>query len=94
MAQAVKVLYPDAKITIGPTIENGFYYDFDLDETFSEDILAKIEQKMKELTKQNQEIIRHEVSTSEAAEIFRELGESYKLEMLKLLLLLMKIRLQ
>jgi len=83
MAQAVKVLYPDAKITIGPTIENGFYYDFDLDETFSEDILAKIEQKMKELTKQNQEIIRHEVSTSEAAEIFRELGESYKLEIIE-----------
>ena len=83
MAQAVKTLYPDTKITIGPTIENGFYYDFDLDESFSDDVLDLIEQKMKDLSKQSQEIVRHEVSTNEAAEIFRSLGESYKLEIIE-----------
>jgi len=83
MAQAVKSLYPDAKITIGPTIENGFYYDFDLEVPFSEELLDKIEQKMKELAKSNQEIIRHEVSTGEAAQIFDKLGESYKVEIIE-----------
>ena len=83
MAQAVKSLYPDAKITIGPTIENGFYYDFDLEVPFSEEILDKIEQKMKELAKLNQEIIRHEVSTGEATQIFDKLGESYKVEIIE-----------
>ena len=83
MAQAVKSLYPDAKITIGPTIENGFYYDFDLEIPFSEELLDKIEQKMKELAKLNQEIIRHEVSTDEAAKIFANLGESYKVEIIE-----------
>ena len=83
MAQAVKSLYPDAKITIGPTIENGFYYDFDLEVPFSEEILDKIEQKMKGLAKLNQEIIRHEVSTGEATQIFDKLGESYKVEIIE-----------
>jgi len=83
MAQAVKSLYPDTKITIGPTIENGFYYDFDLEVPFSEELLDKIEQKMKELAKSNQEIIRHEVSTGEAAQIFDKLGESYKVEIIE-----------
>ena len=83
MAQAVKSLYPDAKITIGPTIENGFYYDFDLEVPFSEELLDKIEQKMKELAKLNQEIIRHEVSTGEATQIFDKLGESYKVEIIE-----------
>jgi len=80
MAQAVKVLYPNAKFTIGPTIENGFYYDFDLDDSFSEDCLVLIENKMKELSKKNQEIVRCEVSTSEAVNIFEKMGESYKVE--------------
>ena len=80
MAQAVKALYPDAKVTIGPTIENGFYYDFDLDVSFSEDSLISIENKMKELSKKNQEIFRCEVSASEAANIFEKMGESYKVE--------------
>jgi len=83
MAQAVKQLYPDAKVTIGPTIENGFYYDFDLDVSFSEEVLAKIETKMKELARSKQEITRQEVSTSEAVEIFNELGESYKVEIIE-----------
>ena len=80
MAQAVKALYPNAKFTIGPTIENGFYYDFDLDVSFSEDSLVLIENKMKELSKKNQEIFRYEVSASEAVSIFEKLGESYKVE--------------
>jgi len=80
MAQAVKALYPDAKVTIGPTIENGFYYDFDLDVSFSEDSLISIENKMKELSKKNQEIFRCEVSASEAVNIFEKMGESYKVE--------------
>ena len=80
MAQAVKALYPDAKVTIGPTIENGFYYDFDLDVPFSEDSLISIENKMKELSKKNQEIFRCEVSASEAVNIFEKMGESYKVE--------------
>ncbi|MFL3005602.1 MAG: threonine--tRNA ligase [Candidatus Neomarinimicrobiota bacterium] len=80
MAQAVKTLYPNAKFTIGPTIENGFYYDFDLDVSFSEDSLDLIENKMKELSKKNQEIFRYEVSASEAVSIFEKMGESYKVE--------------
>ena len=83
MAQAVKELFPQAKVTIGPTIENGFYYDFDLDVPFSEELLKRIEIKMKELAKAGQEIIRHEVSTSKAVEIFEELDESYKVEIVE-----------
>ena len=83
MAQAVKELFPQAKVTIGPTIENGFYYDFDLDVPFSEELLKKIEIKMKELAKAGQEIIRHEVSTSKAVEIFEEIDESYKVEIVE-----------
>ena len=83
MAQAVKELFPHAKVTIGPTIENGFYYDFDLDVPFSEELLKKIEIKMKELAKAGQEIIRHEVSTSKAVEIFEEIDESYKVEIVE-----------
>ena len=83
MAQAVKELYPNAKLTIGPTIENGFYYDFDLDVSFSEDSLASIENKMKELSKKNQEIFRYEDSASEAVSIFEKMGESYKVEIVR-----------
>lgn len=83
MAQAVKELFPDVKITIGPTIENGFYYDFDLDQSFSDEILEKIENKMKELAKLKQEIVRHEVSAGEAVDIFSKLGEPYKVEIIE-----------
>jgi len=83
MAQAVKQLYPDAKVTIGPTIENGFYYDFDLDVSFSDEILDKIETKMKELARSKQDIMRQEVSAREAVEVFNELGESYKVEIIE-----------
>ena len=82
MAQAVKALYPDAKITIGPTIENGFYYDFDVDVPFSDEILETIEQKMKELAKSGQEIHRQEMSASDAGKLFSDMGESYKVEII------------
>ncbi len=83
MAQAVKALYPDAKITIGPTIENGFYYDFDVDVPFSDEILETIEQKMKELVKSGQEIHRQEMSASDAGKLFSDMGESYKVEIIE-----------
>ena len=83
MAQAVKLLFPKTKVTIGPTIENGFYYDFDVSVPFSEEILIKIEKKMKELANQKIEIHRHEVSVKKAIKIFRELGENYKVEIIE-----------
>ena len=83
MAQAVKELYPETKITIGPTIENGFYYDFDLDESFTDASLEKIEQKMRKLAKSGQKIVRNEISVSEAINFFENLEESYKVEIIK-----------
>ncbi|MBI89753.1 MAG: threonine--tRNA ligase [Candidatus Marinimicrobia bacterium] len=83
MAQAVKYLFPDAKITIGPTIQNGFYYDFDVDISFTDEILIKIENKMKELAKLGQNIIRKEVKADIAIDKFKMLNESYKIEIIK-----------
>ena len=83
MAQAVKKLFPEAKVTIGPTIENGFYYDFDVDTSFSDEVLKIIESKMKELAKSSQEIIRNEVSVKNAIDYFESIGESYKVEIIK-----------
>tara|TARA_B100000945_G_scaffold5849_1_gene4920 strand:- start:1320 stop:3290 length:1971 start_codon:yes stop_codon:yes gene_type:complete len=82
MAQAVKELYPKAKVTIGPTIENGFYYDFDVDVSFSDDVLSKIESKMRELAKASQEIHRHEISAGDAKALFNDMGEDYKVEII------------
>ena len=83
MAQAVKELYPNAKVTIGPTIENGFYYDFDVDVSFSDEVLAKIESKMRELAKAGQEIHRHEISAGDAKALFTDMGENYKVEIIE-----------
>ena len=83
MAQAVKELFPKTKVTIGPTIKNGFYYDFDSDISFSEEILSKIEHKMKELAKTGQEIVRNEVTVGSAIDIFDKLGETYKIDIVK-----------
>ena len=83
MAQAVKEIYPDAKVTIGPTIQNGFYYDFDVDTPFTEKNLEEIELKMKELAKSSQEIIRDELSVDEALKIFEKMGEYYKVDIIK-----------
>ena len=83
MAQAVKKLFPEAKVTIGPTIENSFYYDFDVDTPFSDDVLKTIESKMKELAKSGQEIFREEISVEKAIDYFESIDESYKVEIIK-----------
>lgn len=82
MAQAVKQLFPQVKVTIGPAIEQGFYYDFDRDEPFTEEELARIEERMNELSAQNLPYQRRELSKDEALDIFAKLGEDYKLEIL------------
>ena len=71
MAQAVKRLYPDAKLTIGPAIDNGFYYDFDVEKSFSPEDLLKIEAEMKKIVKENPEITRFELPVDEAIKLKR-----------------------
>ena len=75
MAQAVKQLFPDVKVTIGPSIESGFYYDFDSEQAFSDEDLVKIEERMMELSKQKLPYSRREVSRNEAVEIFTKMDE-------------------
>ncbi len=82
MAQAVKRLFPDAKVTIGPAIENGFYYDFDIDKTFTEDDLIKIEKEMKKIVNESLPIIREELSKDDAIKLFKQLKEDYKIELI------------
>ena len=83
MAQAVKELFPEAKIAIGPSIENGFYYDFDYSPGFSEEDLAKIEKRMHELVKKDIPIIRKVIKKAEAIEMFKKAGETFKVELLE-----------
>ncbi|MBU1221678.1 threonine--tRNA ligase [Myxococcota bacterium] len=82
MADAVKSLFPEAKITIGPSIEAGFYYDFDMPKPFSDEDLPRIEAKMDEIIAQNLPFERIEVTRNEARKIFDDMGETYKLELL------------
>ena len=83
MAQAVKQLWPDVQVTIGPAIEQGFYYDFDRDEPFTDEDLAKIEERMKELSSEDLPYSRRELSKAEAVRIFSEMNELYKIEILE-----------
>ena len=83
MAQAVKRLYPNAKLTIGPAIENGFYYDFDIDTHFTQDDLDKIEKEMKAIIKENYPIEKFELPTDEAIKLMEEKNEPYKIELIK-----------
>lgn len=83
MAQAVKILFPKAKVTIGPAIENRFYYDFDIDGTFSDDDLKNIEDKMRELAKNNYTVFKKELTRDEAIKLFQDMDESYKVEIIK-----------
>jgi threonyl-tRNA synthetase len=83
MAQAVQSLYPQAKITIGPAIENGFYYDFDCPDTFSVDDLPRIEAKMEEIIKRATPIQRRVLDRREAIQLFRQKNETYKVEILE-----------
>lgn len=83
MAQAVKSLFPEAKVTIGPSIENGFYYDFDVESPFSPDDLEKIESKMQVLAKAGLPIIREVLTKEEAIQLFKDMGEGYKVELIE-----------
>lgn len=83
MAQAVKRLYPDAKLTIGPAIDDGFYYDFDVEKSFSPDDLVKIEAEMKKIVKENPEIEKFELPVDEALKLMEEKNEPYKLELIR-----------
>lgn len=83
MAQAVIRLFPGTKVTIGPSIENGFYYDFDPKEQFTEEDLLKIEEEMKKLSKEDIKVERFMMSREEAIEYFEKLGEHYKVEIIK-----------
>lgn len=82
MAQAVKRLYPQVKLTIGPAIEDGFYYDFDVETPFSPEDLEKIEKEMKAIVKENPEIERFELSPADAVKLMEEKDEPYKVELI------------
>ena len=83
MAQAVKELYPDVKVTIGPAIEDGFYYDFDYNKTFTPEDLGRIEGRMRGLAEKDIPILRMEMSREEAVKLFEGMGEGYKVEIIK-----------
>ena len=83
LAQATQMLYPEAQVTIGPVIDNGFFYDFAYKDGFSEGDLAKIEKNMKKLVKQSLKIERSEMSRDEAVEFFKAKGEHYKAEIIE-----------
>ena len=83
MAQAVKRLYPDVKLAIGPAIDDGFYYDFDKAEAFSAEELADIEKEMKKIVKENIKIERFTLPRAEAIKLMEEAGEPYKVELIE-----------
>ena len=80
MASAVQKLFPGVKVTIGPVIDNGFFYDFDSERHFSPEDLEAIEKKMQEIAGENIPFVREEVSREEAIRLFKEMGENYKVE--------------
>ncbi len=82
LAQAVKALYPDAKLAIGPAIDNGFYYDFDCAESFTTDDFKKIEKEMERVIKANYPLERFELPRAEALELMQSKGEPYKVELI------------
>ena len=82
MAQAVKELFPEAQVTIGPAIENGFYYDFSYTRAFTPEDLKAIEARMDELVRKNIPIVREEMPREEAIDFFKALGEHYKAEII------------
>lgn len=83
LAQAVKRLYPSAKLAIGPSIANGFYYDFDVDFSFTPEILEKIEAEMKKIVKENIQLEQFDLSADEALKLMEENDEPYKVELIK-----------
>ena len=83
MAQAVKRLFPAAKLAIGPAIDDGFYYDFDVEQPFSEEDLAAIEAEMKKIVKENIKLEAYELTPEEAIKFYQEKGEVYKVELIE-----------
>ena len=83
LAQAVKHVIPNAKLAIGPAIDNGFYYDFDVDETFTPEVLSKLEKEMNHIIKQNIRLERFELTREEAIALCEKNGESYKVELIR-----------
>lgn len=83
MAQAVKKLYPEAKLAIGPSIDNGFYYDFDIDKTFSPEDLVKIEKEMEQIIKADYPMERFTLPRNEAIKLMQDKNEPYKVELIE-----------
>ncbi|KGM99608.1 threonine--tRNA ligase [Clostridium botulinum] len=83
LAQAVKRLYPDVKLAIGPSIENGFYYDFDAEISFTPEILEKIEKEMNKIVKENLELKKFTLPRDEAIKFMKERNENYKVELIE-----------
>ncbi len=83
MAQAVQSLFPGTQVTIGPTIEDGFYYDFKRDQAFTPEEIKKIESRMEEIAKSNLKVTREEMPKGQAIELFRRMGEDYKVAILE-----------
>ena len=82
IGHAIKQLYPDVKMAIGPTIDNGFYYDIDMEHSLNDEDLVKIEKRMLELAKTNYDVVKKVVSWQEARDVFEARGESYKIQIL------------
>ena len=83
MAQAVKELWPEAKLGIGPAIEDGFYYDFDKKEPFTDADLVAIEEKMRAIIGKDEPFVRQELAKQEATQLFSGLNERYKIDLLR-----------
>ncbi|MCS0671041.1 threonine--tRNA ligase [Cytobacillus firmus] len=83
MAQAIKRLYKNVKLGVGPVIEGGFYYDIDLEESLSPEDLPVIEKEMKKIINENLDVVRKEVSRNEAVKMYKEIGDEYKLELIE-----------
>ncbi len=83
LAQAVKRLFPQAKLAIGPSIENGFYYDFDVDKPFTAEDLETIEKEMKKIVKEDLKLERYELPRDEAITLMEQMNEPYKVELIK-----------
>ena len=83
LGHALKQLWPDAKMAIGPTIENGFYYDIDLEHILTDEDVAALEERMKSLAATDYEIVKKKVSWQEAFDVFSSRGEDYKMEILE-----------
>ncbi|MFZ2197247.1 MAG: threonine--tRNA ligase, partial [Thermodesulfovibrionales bacterium] len=82
MAHAVKKLFPDVKLAIGPSIQDGYYYDFDISKTFTPEDLVSIEKEMSAIIKKDSPFVRKEMSKKDAVRLFEEMGEIYKVELL------------